>query len=159
MSQILNALAIGVLGAVASVLLFFGVFRLIIYCRGQSEWIFVGFVLVITAVPFISGRLLSYFVDRGGSVWRILLAVPTVQFVGFYIMSVPGGPGSRILIQLAILPCIVCTALGFYLSPHLPQREHACRECRYDLRGNESGQCPECGTSIPEEQIDKLSLP
>lgn len=26
-----------------------------------------------------------------------------------------------------------------------------CPHCRYDLTGNESGKCPECGTPIPPE--------
>jgi hypothetical protein len=31
-----------------------------------------------------------------------------------------------------------------------------CLQCAYDLRHNESGICPECGTAIPEEQREKL---
>jgi hypothetical protein len=34
-----------------------------------------------------------------------------------------------------------------------------CMNCRYDLTGNTSGICPECGTAIPEEQRARLSLP
>lgn len=30
--------------------------------------------------------------------------------------------------------------------------------CRYDLRNNSSGICPECGTVIPEEQCARLGL-
>jgi len=29
-----------------------------------------------------------------------------------------------------------------------------CSKCRYDLRGNESGTCPECGTNIKREIRD-----
>lgn len=38
------------------------------------------------------------------------------------------------------------TLLGSYLPPPKP---HECRRCRYDLTGNTSGVCPECGTPIP----------
>lgn len=29
-------------------------------------------------------------------------------------------------------------------------RGYLCRQCGYDLTGNESGRCPECGTAIPD---------
>lgn len=32
------------------------------------------------------------------------------------------------------------------------QQGNLCHVCNYDLTGNESGTCPECGTSIPEEK-------
>lgn len=28
--------------------------------------------------------------------------------------------------------------------------QHACRRCGYDLTGNVSGTCPECGTPVPK---------
>ncbi len=31
-----------------------------------------------------------------------------------------------------------------------------CEECEYDLTGNTSGACPECGCAIPAEQIEAL---
>ena len=31
------------------------------------------------------------------------------------------------------------------------RREGRCQHCGYDLRGNASGVCPECGTVIPRE--------
>jgi len=38
-----------------------------------------------------------------------------------------------------------------------PSSEGLCRSCRYNLTGNTSGICPECGTPIPEEANKKLS--
>ena len=29
--------------------------------------------------------------------------------------------------------------------------EDSCRNCRYDLTGNESGVCPECGSPVKED--------
>ena len=52
----------------------------------------------------------------------------------------------------------VMSALFFYASlatlfkwPGFrpPLKPNECRRCRYDLTGNESGTCPECGTPIP----------
>lgn len=34
-----------------------------------------------------------------------------------------------------------------------------CEVCLYDLRGNTSGACPECGTAIPDEQRDIIAHP
>lgn len=36
---------------------------------------------------------------------------------------------------------------------------HACRRCRYDLTGNDSGVCPECGSTVPEEQRKMIAAP
>ena len=33
---------------------------------------------------------------------------------------------------------------------------HACGSCDYDLSGNQSGICPECGTPIPPEQMERI---
>lgn len=31
-------------------------------------------------------------------------------------------------------------------------RQGRCRNCGYDLRGNETGCCSECGTAIPDKE-------
>jgi ribosomal protein L37E len=39
-------------------------------------------------------------------------------------------------------------------------RDHSqCYECGYELHGNTSGVCPECGTAIPENQVNWLHSP
>jgi hypothetical protein len=37
-----------------------------------------------------------------------------------------------------------------------PTPPYACRRCRYDLTGNVSGTCPECGREISPEQRELL---
>ncbi len=42
-------------------------------------------------------------------------------------------------------------ALGIHLAPHRARyRPGFCQECGYDLTGNVSGICPECGSPLPE---------
>ncbi len=43
------------------------------------------------------------------------------------------------------------------MSTGVEQRQPICGTCRYDLTGNESGVCPECGTPIPGWPIFRLS--
>ena len=42
---------------------------------------------------------------------------------------------------------LVSVLMGVYLHRHRPRKGH-CPVCRYNLTGNVSGQCPECGTPI-----------
>jgi hypothetical protein len=46
----------------------------------------------------------------------------------------------------------VCLLLGLMVTWGVRARRrwvgHACTKCGYDLRGNESGRCPECGQTI-----------
>jgi hypothetical protein len=50
------------------------------------------------------------------------------------------------------LVCVVgLAAIGaswFRHRHHIPSG--CCRNCRYDLTGNVSGRCPECGTTVPQ---------
>ncbi len=56
------------------------------------------------------------------------------------------------------IPILALSALSFV--PLLLGRKrrslHACAECCYNLTGNTSGICPECGTPIPDEAKEKL---
>lgn len=56
-------------------------------------------------------------------------------------------------------PCLAGVLLisGF----HTPERisEVSCIHCSYDLTGNATGRCPECGTVIPAEQRALLGSP
>lgn len=36
-------------------------------------------------------------------------------------------------------------------KPPFDPRDHFCRQCGYDLTGNVSGRCPECGLPVPHE--------
>jgi hypothetical protein len=62
--------------------------------------------------------------------------------------SYSGGLPVPLLIGVtAVLPC--CWLLLFRRSLRARRsRAGLCRTCRYDLTGNASGVCPECGTSL-----------
>ena len=58
--------------------------------------------------------------------------------------------GWNMLIVPLWLPLACMTVLTFVLFIHNRARriEGLCRKCGYDLTGNESGVCPECGTPV-----------
>lgn len=51
-------------------------------------------------------------------------------------------------VWLLILPCLVAQFVIVRRSRAGPNPQ-ACHTCTYDLTGNRSGRCPECGTPIP----------
>ena len=50
----------------------------------------------------------------------------------------------------AIVVGIVLLYVGFVGWLWLPPKVGECRKCHYNLTGNESGTCPECGTEIEQ---------
>lgn len=73
--------------------------------------------------------------------------------------------------EVSTLQCAGCVAiisgpiLGVWFvffgnqMPYLEEArsKSACAVCEYDLTGNTSGICPECGTTIPKEMREKLT--
>lgn len=45
---------------------------------------------------------------------------------------------------------IILAAVRFITLPDYTFDRRFCRQCQYDLTGNESGVCPECGTPVGE---------
>ncbi|HUN80757.1 MAG TPA: hypothetical protein VMV81_04530, partial [Phycisphaerae bacterium] len=56
------------------------------------------------------------------------------------------------LVALGLL--LICT-INFLLDRPIP--ENICVNCRYDLTGNASGVCPECGTARPASGKSKCA--
>lgn len=58
-----------------------------------------------------------------------------------------------------LLPLLVITLSGFAVGPiiaswgirRLRSATHLCIACGYNLTGNTSGTCPECGTPVPSK--------
>ena len=70
-----------------------------------------------------------------GNLW------PGVLMAGILVLTVP---------WWVLLPALIVYGGGVYVvwrRVRPPEPGH-CRECGYDLTGNESGTCPECGNRI-----------
>lgn len=74
------------------------------------------------------------------------------RFAGFAIEHCPAKEQSVYVFSMpwwgAIsIPLLLPVIVGFRRYVHRTKIGH-CPKCRYDLTGNESGVCPECGTAI-----------
>ena len=82
------------------------------------------------AIVVLSAMGLTLTMLRRSDAWRRLLD------------DDPGGWG--------VIGIVLGTVLFLHAAMHRPRRARACRSCGYDLRGNVSGICPECGTPLAE---------
>ena len=76
-----------------------------------------------------------------------LIVIPTFEYYGF------GDPFiSEYLIPASILLGFVVAAVAAWKAYRFSRWEKyakgMCRKCGYDLRGNTSGVCPECGATV-----------
>ncbi|MCG8405599.1 MAG: hypothetical protein MI923_10420 [Phycisphaerales bacterium] len=110
--------------------------------------------------PALNGAL-----NSGLSIFLIVATV-VVSFAGIVILvTIATTP---VFVLAAIIPYILmiplCQAVIFWVLGHRIRRElrrklnvygiRICIKCAYDLRANESGVCPECGTQV--EQLSGL---
>lgn len=74
--------------------------------------------------------------------------VPRFQLHWLWLPLVEWGPGGPQVVIPLWIPCVSFTvaAVYFHRKARGPKPGH-CRKCQYDLTGNESGVCPECGSS------------
>jgi len=101
--------------------------------------------------------------QRGGvAVWWDVQSLPmtgyTVTPVGPYFQAplwvehTRGGVRGLLVPYWSILLPILA-ACGWLMRPRPKPAAFACLACGYDLRGNQSGTCPECGAVIPDERL------
>jgi hypothetical protein len=132
-----------------------------------------GGILALPLWPFgaIVGLMFAAPVGPliGSSIWllrRPPLAVVTAclcQFCGALILGFSlRGPHFGDGFYGACCGQILGTILGVLAAvlwpvvPTHPRPNTHCRQCEYELRGNVSGVCPECGTKIPDDQLDLI---
>ncbi len=77
--------------------------------------------------------------------WAIVTHRPIRMRWWFFIENAVGVGWYAIPLWMIILPC-ACAAIVAW--PSKPNLLNHCRRCDYNLTGNESGVCPECGEQI-----------
>ena len=129
---------IGTMGFVTT----FGVAAIVgILCQGMTWWFRVGrrritiCLLLFPTLAVASSLATALVLAIGSYIVGGYLNEP-VRFVAiFFVITLP--------VSLAVgVPFLV-------LGPRRYPRGH-CQKCGYDLTGNPSGTCPECGSSVPE---------
>lgn len=115
-----------------------------------------GALQLVTANSPLSGDGNTWLVGTG----RLLLAYPEKLLPSRTTAAMSFGGGGTPTVTLSVqayyvpLPFIalICLALAtffFWTGRPRPLAGH-CSKCDYDLRGNTSGRCPECGTETAE---------
>lgn len=126
----------------------------------RTHAILCGAILVATSG--CCGGVLRRRCDRQHAIAKVLLASPGTYLGLFFTAFVILGP-TPVEGSFVYLLCLGCgppllswtaVALGWRPWGVRPPRAasgsvRACTTCGYNLTGNESGVCPECGTAVP----------
>jgi predicted RNA-binding Zn-ribbon protein involved in translation (DUF1610 family) len=120
--------------------------------------------LLCPPLAFLSGLVWTADGQWFARKWRIMVAVLySVLFTGYFLMvseiSFAGSKGSLCFsILTKIEPILIFNGalgpiLGVAILATVPrcrkdESVNSCRTCNYNLTGNVSGVCPECGTKI-----------
>ncbi len=136
--------------------------------RGQATSELSGYhgilllLVVIAAVAMLRRRLQPYRPGVALSALGGLFAAAACA--GTFILTLPHSGDEGVMLWLFIVPSMAIALLALVIASlilliyGIRQRRRLaispraiCRSCGYDLRGNVSGRCPECGTDIPPE--------
>lgn len=111
-----------------------------------------AFLSLLAAVLFCIHLALAVTANAADELTRVcwwgdwaLWVGPSGLFIMYFKKNVASIPTFVVPIALAILP-----AAWAMSRPEQRRRRGLCVTCAYDLTGNTSGTCPECGTPIPQ---------
>jgi hypothetical protein len=148
--------ALSALGSIA------GLWILFIVENTGSFWNIFWKVLVTGAVTMAIVGLVLDLLRAPRRLWAVGLVIAAIGICMFTITSYPSY--QKAMSKHGSLPAYVFLSLnlGLYVSSALmlvvapiariwkrPYPPGHCRRCGYDLTGNVSGRCPECGTPTP----------
>jgi hypothetical protein len=114
----------------------------------------------IGALVFTLGNALVYWASRRRMSQCLAVASASLGILVAVTSTIPHGLGAVVgLLSVCLFPFIVLPLVVLVISESRSMRSHSdsanqCSRCGYDLTGNISGTCPECGTSL-----ERLSRP
>lgn len=100
----------------------------------QNVVIFIVLVLIAAGAPFLLPHINIPLYQRGSVRFQILVGVLVCTYIFCRSLKV----------QIRSMVYTILAMRGLI---------QACRKCNYNLRGNRSGICPECGTPMSLEQF------
>ncbi|MBL8881025.1 MAG: hypothetical protein JNG88_18065 [Phycisphaerales bacterium] len=112
-------------------------------------WVFVGSVMRLRGMRYVGFVLSGMWIDLSAD-------------IAIYAAAGRHDPSSTVLASVPLGLLIAAPLLGVLLVPLCLsskssallarfQSDRVCRKCGYDLTGNVTGVCPECGTAIKAE--------
>lgn len=89
-----------------------------------------------------------------GGVRTLSLAFALLYGVGGTVAAIEDGSNLSLRDMLPVLIGGLWTAVAYrhWRHPRYPPPPGCCKKCRYDLTGNISGICPECGTPVASQE-------
>ena len=121
-------------------------------------WIYIGGVaLFIIEFGTMAEWIMARDTSRGGRIARRLVAcflgLPASALILYYAWMNETLPFPfRILGTMVVGFVLILFGFKLFSGRQDRQERGLCVQCSYDLTGNESGICPECGTKIAREK-------
>lgn len=163
--QLALAAACGVAAAVAVVCVMLAAFllaRLILHpfpnYLGPFPFL-VACPALLAVAGAVGGKFVTSRVDASWGLAKCILASPATCWLAMFIVFFAWDP--HVEMASAIGVTVWCIFPSFYVTSKVfaargllsrTRSPGMCAECGYNLTGNVTGICPECGTAIPEEQ-------